>query len=179
MNSHLLLVLPGILMGVSTVCGEEPPERHRGDNRVYEPDIKMSFVPPKTWEKLKDELGAALIHRGDTAEGFPTMNVKVQKGPNLTLDKMAPEIRKGLEKSIDKFKRAGDGFIEIDKRKAFYIDGRFPMPDSDPPRELFSRQYYVFGKDRKLFTISFTCYADKFDVAKKSIEQAVKSIRID
>src|SRR6266498_3645770 len=92
-----LVVCPALLMPA-----DEPPEKHRGEGRVYEKDAGISFLPPKDWERLKDEEGVVLVFRGPEAQGSVTMNVKFQKGPPLAIEKMAPELRKSAPAGVEK-----------------------------------------------------------------------------
>ena len=68
-------------------------------------------MPPKDWEQLKDEDGVYLIFRGTEDQGFVTMNVKIQKGPNITIEKLAPDIKKGLPDAIQGWKRSESALI--------------------------------------------------------------------
>lgn len=174
---HLLALL--VLAATSYIRADEPPEKHRGEGRIYEKEAGISFLPPKDWEQLKDEEGVVLVFRGPESQGSVTMNVKFQKGPPLSIEKMAPDLRKAAPAGVEKWKRLEDGFTEIDKRKAFYIDGKFILNTVDPPLEMKLRQYYLVGRERRVYVATFAVPAAKFDAARKSIEEAAKSFRVD
>jgi hypothetical protein len=178
-DHSLVLLIALSACSPSSVFADELPENHRGEGRIYEKEARISFLPPKDWEQLKDEEGVVLVFRGPESQGSVTMNVKVQKGPPLSIEKMAPDIRKTVPAGVEGWKRLEDGFTEIDKRKAFYIDGKFTLNTVDPALEMKLRQYYFFGRERRIYVATFTGRADKFEAARKAIEQAAKSFRVD
>ena len=90
MKPQRSLALVIILAACPASFTDEPPEKHRGEGRVYEKEAKISFLPPKDWEQLKDEEGARFFAGRFARLG--TMNVGCRSA--VSPSKMAPDIRK-------------------------------------------------------------------------------------
>lgn len=181
--SRLLLALT--LTGMVTLpCVAAPDVRSAGlaaaaavdrdDDDEYVSAEGFSIVPPEGWEEGEGSSDKTImVYLGPVEGQFrPNFNVNVSADDGTSVDELADIIKPEYAKAFQKWKMMYDGTTTIGDEDAYYISSSFTMNG----KNIQNLQYFIHGKNKRFYVLTFTSVADKFKKYEPIFKAAAESV---
>ena len=156
-------------------CSKPKPVRA---TRVHDSQNGFSFVPPAGWTSGGHHDGAFMTYTGPT-EGSSTVNFNVVRGPHdgSSIEQCPRQVIPGYRKMFAGWELAGDGFVEIDGKKSYFIISSRSISGAHRVQSL---QYFLIGRDGKtVYAMTFSAPAESFTRHRTVFEAAAMTARLD
>ncbi len=151
-------------------------EEHSAPGREYIAAQGISFVVPAGWSSTRNIPPAFVCYAMPPENGFTTnMSVNATPDGGASIDRAPAEIKKALAGALNGWRFIEDGFVDIHGRRAYRICSEITM--NQMPLRLL--QYLIIGNNKKVYTITFTTSAGRYDQNKGTFDQWANSILVD
>lgn len=119
----------------------------------------FSIVPPAGWSKGTPSNQAFMIYLDSVKNNFrANFNVNSSDDDGTPVAKIGPIIKEAFAKQFDKWKLMGDGVTKVGGQEAYWISSSFSMQGYN----IQNLQYYIRGKNKKFYVLTFTALANNY-----------------
>lgn len=134
----------------------------------------FSIVPPTGWTKGEAKDKTIMVYLAPPEDDFkPNFNVNSSPDDGTPVDKIGELIKPMFAKQFQKWKSMGEGTVDIDGEKSYYISSNFSMNGKD----IQNLQYYIRGKSKKFYVLTFTALSKNYASLENTFKATAATVK--
>lgn len=134
----------------------------------------FSIVPPDGWSKGDANKSYFMIYLDAPKDNFrANFNANAVADDGATMTQISQAVKQMFPKQFDKWKLMGDGKTTVGGQEAYWISSGFSMSGY----KIQNLQYYIRGKNKKFYILTFTALASNYKAYEMMFRQAAQTVQ--